>query len=328
MSGANRPGRRRSPIRWCGRSRPGTLPHGTFRRYFEQNILYLGDYARAIGLIIGKAPDLAAADVLSRFLRQIVGTEIPPTWPSWRGWAARRPGDGAAAGMLPATYAYTRHLLYTSAQGTCAEGLNRGPALPVELWGARRAADGLAARRSVYADWISLFGGAGLRRVVEETTGLLDRLGDPRDAVVMQRLSWIFDTSTRYEVQFWDMGLWRGAGRLMRAARIFEDLSLRVDELAVRRRGRARPWCGSRPPGVRDDLHILDGMIKPDPYPMTIGHEAAGVVEAAGEGTALSRATGWPSTTSSSAVVRAVPERPEQHLRPRTWPAWLQHRRW
>jgi alcohol dehydrogenase, propanol-preferring len=36
------------------------------------------------------------------------------------------------------------------------------------------------------------------------------------------------------------------------------------------------------------DLHILDGMIKPDPYPMTIGHEAAGVVEAAGEGAALS----------------------------------------
>jgi len=55
----------------------GTLPHETFRRYFEQNILYLGDYARAIGLIIGKAPDYDAADVLSRFLRQIVGTEIP-----------------------------------------------------------------------------------------------------------------------------------------------------------------------------------------------------------------------------------------------------------
>ena len=47
----------------------GTLPYETFRRYFEQNILYLEDYARAIGLIIGKAPDYHAADVLSRFLR-------------------------------------------------------------------------------------------------------------------------------------------------------------------------------------------------------------------------------------------------------------------
>jgi thiaminase len=50
-----------------------------------------------------------------------------------------------------------------------------------------------------------MFGGSGYAGLVEETTGLLDRLGDPHDAVVMQRLSWIFDTSTRYEVHFWDM---------------------------------------------------------------------------------------------------------------------------
>jgi alcohol dehydrogenase, propanol-preferring len=33
------------------------------------------------------------------------------------------------------------------------------------------------------------------------------------------------------------------------------------------------------------DLHILDGMIKPDPYPMTLGHEAAGVVASTAPGT-------------------------------------------
>jgi alcohol dehydrogenase, propanol-preferring len=36
------------------------------------------------------------------------------------------------------------------------------------------------------------------------------------------------------------------------------------------------------------DLHILDGMIKPDPYPMTLGHEAAGVVESARGGAGFS----------------------------------------
>ena len=39
------------------------------------------------------------------------------------------------------------------------------------------------------------------------------------------------------------------------------------------------------------DLHILDGMIKPDPYPMTMGHEAAGIVEAVGEGVSLTPGT-------------------------------------
>jgi thiaminase/transcriptional activator TenA len=107
--------------------------------------------------------------------------------------------------MLPATYAYTRHLLYTSAQGTCAEGLTA--VLPCQ-WSYGELAGPLMASLPadpVYADWISMFGGADYGGLVEETTGLLDRLGDSRDAVVMQRLSWIFDTSTRYEVQFWDM---------------------------------------------------------------------------------------------------------------------------
>jgi len=55
----------------------GSLPHETFRYYFEQNVLYLEDYARAIALIIGRAPDLAGITVLTRFLGQIVDVEIP-----------------------------------------------------------------------------------------------------------------------------------------------------------------------------------------------------------------------------------------------------------
>src|SRR6476620_2677836 len=74
----------------------------------------------------------------------------------------------------------------------------------------------------------------------------------------------------------------------MRAVRIHDDLSLRVDEIddlspgpgEVLVRVHAAGVCGT-------DLHILDGMIKPDPYPMTIGHEAAGVVEAVGDGATL-----------------------------------------
>jgi alcohol dehydrogenase, propanol-preferring len=75
----------------------------------------------------------------------------------------------------------------------------------------------------------------------------------------------------------------------MRAARIFEDLSLRLADVAVPAAGPGEVLVRIHAAGVcGTDLHILDGMIKPDPYPMTIGHEAAGVVEAAGEGTAAS----------------------------------------
>jgi thiaminase/transcriptional activator TenA len=202
---------RGKPVWRCATSHPmvqqigaGTLPHETFRRYFGQNVLYLGDYARAIGLIIGKAPDLAAVDVLSRFLRQIVGTEIPANlaFLSRLGGTAEKAEDPAS--MLPTTYAYTRHLLYTCAQGTCAEGL--AAVLPCQ-W-----SYGELARRlmisppadPVYADWIAMFGNDDYGALVDETTGLLDRLAD-RLTGAMQRLALAFDISTRYEVQFWDM---------------------------------------------------------------------------------------------------------------------------
>ena len=135
----------------------GTLPHQTFRGYFEQNILYLQDYARAIALIAGKAPDLAAIGVLSRFQQQIVATEIPANIgvPAAAGRLAR-PDDRPE--MQPVTHAYTRHLLYCAAQGSCAEGLTA--VLPCQ-WSYGELAVPLMASLpvdSVYADWISMFG--------------------------------------------------------------------------------------------------------------------------------------------------------------------------
>ena len=74
----------------------------------------------------------------------------------------------------------------------------------------------------------------------------------------------------------------------MRAVRIHEDLTLRVDEIDDLTPGPGEVLVRIHAAGVcGTDLHILDGMIKPDPYPMTLGHEAAGVVEAAGEGSSL-----------------------------------------
>jgi thiaminase/transcriptional activator TenA len=57
----------------------------------------------------------------------------------------------------------------------------------------------------VYADWVAMFGNDDYAVLVEETTGLLDRLADPADADTVRRLSQVFDRSTSYEVQFWDM---------------------------------------------------------------------------------------------------------------------------
>ncbi|HEV3292873.1 MAG TPA: beta-ketoacyl synthase N-terminal-like domain-containing protein, partial [Streptosporangiaceae bacterium] len=93
------------------------------------------------------------------------------------------PGDLAAAGMRPATYAYTRHLLATAAQGSCAEGLTA--VLPCQ-WSYGEIARPLTAALPadpVYADWIAMFGDTGYAALVAETTGLLDRLAAAGTAV-------------------------------------------------------------------------------------------------------------------------------------------------
>src|SRR5688572_15077080 len=78
----------------------------------------------------------------------------------------------------------------------------------------------------------------------------------------------------------------------MRAVRIHEDLTLRVDDIGDLRPGPGEVLVRIHAAGVcGTDLHILDGMIKPDPYPMTLGHEAAGVVEAVGDRVSLANGT-------------------------------------
>lgn len=183
----------------------GTLPHEAFHRYFTQNVLYLEDYARAIAIILGKAPDRHAITTLARFLGQIVDNEIPANLAFLErlgGDPATRDGRGS---MLPTTYAYTRHLLTVSSLGDCAEGLTA--VLPCQ-WSYGELARPLTAHPPgdpIYADWIAMFGNDEYDGLVGDTTALLDRLVDPTDEPRVARLSSIFDRSTWYEAAFWDM---------------------------------------------------------------------------------------------------------------------------
>jgi len=183
----------------------GSLPHETFRRYFTQNVLYLEDYARAIGIIVGKAPDRDAVTTLTRFLAQIVEQEIPANLAFLErlgGDAETTDGHGT---MLPAAYAYTRHMLSACALGDCADGLTA--VLPCQ-WSYGELARPLLAHPPadpIYADWIAMFGNDDYDGLVAQTTALLDRLVDPSDERRMDALARIFQRSTWFEAEFWDM---------------------------------------------------------------------------------------------------------------------------
>jgi thiaminase (transcriptional activator TenA) len=177
----------------------GTLPPETFRRYFEQNTRYLEDYARAIALVIAKAPSREAISVLARFLVQITETEIPANYSF-----LDRLGGKTGVAMEPAAYAYTRHLLDTAARYDLAAGL--AALLPCQ-WsygeiGQNLVRAGALPRDPICAEWISMFSGDGYDDLVQASTALLDQYASPAR---LDELATIFDRSTGYELAFWDM---------------------------------------------------------------------------------------------------------------------------
>jgi thiaminase/transcriptional activator TenA len=185
----------------------GILPHATFRFYFEQNLRYLGEYARAIAFAAAGTADRGALSVLARFLGQIADVEIPAN-EAFLERLGGSPGrlSGAAA-MLPTTYAYTRHLLDATSRGGLAVAL--AALLPCQ-WSygeiGRHLARSLPAD-PVYRDWIALFSGDGYDDLVVASTDLLDSSCTVADQAAT---SDAFDRSVRYEIAFWQMAYTHG----------------------------------------------------------------------------------------------------------------------
>ena len=184
----------------------GTLPHETFRFYFEQNVQYLHEYVRAIALTVAAAPDRSSQSLLARFLGQIVDVEIPANL----AFLTRLGGSAASLpDPLPTTRGYASHLLTTAREGNMAVAL--AALLPCQ-WSYGEIGQRLAAGRvpddPVYADWIAMFSGDGYDGLVRASTGLLDSWAHDASPAATAAA---FDGATAYELAFWEMAYTRGA---------------------------------------------------------------------------------------------------------------------
>lgn len=183
----------------------GSLAREKFRHYFDQNLAYLEEYARAVGYLAAKAPDPAALEVVTRIADQIVWTELPAN----RRFLERLGGDPSAPrgpGMMePTTYRYTRHLLAAAGLGSFAAGLTA--LLPCQ-WSYGEIGEQIAGSTPgdpLYAEWVAVFSNPDYDELIAATTGLLDRVCiDDKDGALAE-LRPVFEASTRFEIDFWDM---------------------------------------------------------------------------------------------------------------------------
>ena len=187
----------------------GDLAEDRFRRFLEQDYLFLVDYARVLAYGSAKAPDLEAQTWFAKLLAATLSTEMELHRQTCTEWGISAEAL-AGTGPLPTTVAYTSFLLRTAAAGDI-DDLSAA-LLPCQ-WGyadigTRLRAQGLPDHRR-YAEWIDAYADPGYVALTEWLRGFVDRLGDDADAETYARREEIFRTTLRYELAFWEMA-WSG----------------------------------------------------------------------------------------------------------------------
>ncbi|MBB3933894.1 thiaminase II [Aureimonas phyllosphaerae] len=185
----------------------GSLPAPAFRRYLEQDYLFLIQFARANALAVYKSRTLDDMRAAHTALGAILDVELSLHVRLCAGWGLSSAALEAAE-EHPATLAYTRYVL------DCGQGgdlLDLHVALAPCVIGyaviARRLAPSCGASHP-YRDWIMEYAGDAYQSVAMRARAHLDRLAQRH--LTQERageLEKIFATACRLESDFWQMGL-------------------------------------------------------------------------------------------------------------------------
>lgn len=193
----------------------GSLPRKAFLHYLVQDYVFLVHFSRAWSLAVVKAETMDEMRYASAMVNALVNEEMQLHVQTCQ-------AEGLSEQQLyeateeDETLAYTRYVLDAGLGG---DFLDMLAALSPCVFGYGQIGAALAARSArgnPYQDWIDTYAGDDYQQVCESAATLLEqsvgnRLGPnarqlPRWDVLTKR----FDTATRLEVAFWEMGLRAG----------------------------------------------------------------------------------------------------------------------
>jgi thiaminase (transcriptional activator TenA) len=183
----------------------GTVERKRLERWVRQDYRFLVEYCRLFGLAAARAPDLATLRRFAELLQATAVTEMD----LHRSYAAQfgiAPEELEAEEMAPVTRAYTDFLLRTAATGDFAE---LAAALLPCMWGfseiGRRLAERGRPADERCAAWIDAYADPAFAELAAWCRDLVDRLGEDAGPAARARMRAAFDTSSRYELAFWDV---------------------------------------------------------------------------------------------------------------------------
>ncbi|HAA94474.1 MAG TPA: hypothetical protein DCE26_02145 [Dehalococcoidia bacterium] len=182
----------------------GSLERSTFDIYFDQDYLFLKDWAILLALAAAKAPDFDAARELVGFLHLGLGGEEGLFQEAFRERGLSRE-QVKALEYLPTTLNYSGYLRTQAYEGTFVEVVATLLAVewPYLDWAVRAEAAGKKPGNHYYQTWIDLHTSPGMSGFVAWLQSVVD--GSDPTPEQREKLQGIFRDVLRYEYQFFDM---------------------------------------------------------------------------------------------------------------------------
>ncbi len=187
----------------------GRLPHACFKRFLVQDYLFLTHFARAYGLAVAKSPTLADVRAGAAGLAAVLA-EIPLHVGYCASWGLSEAAM-AAEPEATETMTYTRYVTDTGHSGDL---LDLTVALMPCVAGYAEVGQRLLADPDTrldghpYGSWLETYNGDEYKRSVQTALDKLDDLGARYGGEArFAHLSRVFNTATRLETAFWQMGL-------------------------------------------------------------------------------------------------------------------------
>ncbi len=182
----------------------GSLDRTTFYVYFDQDYLFLRDWAILLSLATAKAPDFDAARELVGFLHLGLGGEEGLFQEAFRERGLSRE---AVQGLQyqPTTQGYSGYLRSLAYEGTFTEVVATLLAVewPYLVWAQRAKQASKKPDDRYYQTWIDIHTSPGMSRFVSWLRSVVDGCAPTPDQ--REKLQGIFENVLRYEYQFFDM---------------------------------------------------------------------------------------------------------------------------
>ncbi len=182
----------------------GSLDRATFDIYFDQDYLFLRDWAILLSLATAKAPDFDAARELVGFLHLGLGGEEGLFQEAFRERGLSRE-EVKGLEYLPTTQNYSGYLRTLAYEGTFTEVVATLLAMewPYLDWAQHAEQAGKKPGNRYYQTWIDIHTSPGMSGFVSWLRRMVDGCNPPPEQ--REKLQEIFLNVLRYEYQFFDM---------------------------------------------------------------------------------------------------------------------------